>query len=177
MTSETSEAPKPSTPEALIGAIAWRLANENFPTGEHAALRRMDPRKPGRAAVALHKLLADVGLDPHGESERAWTLIAHCLALARRSYNKAIAAGAALYDLPLTELRLNQLLAADGDVLFDLLPSLARRLDAQGASLNWVQLARLVLTTDPEQADRARVTIARDYARAQSKSELSKETA
>lgn len=162
----TDEAKTAPNDFRFIAALAGRLGDPNFPTGDHAALRRMDPRAPGRAAIALHKLMADVGLDEAGEKAKRWALVIHCLALARGAHDKDKRTGAILHDLPLTELRLNQLLAADQDVLFDLLPSLARRLAAQGAAINWAPLAMLALYGDHDSSDRHRLDIARAYARA-----------
>lgn len=151
---------------AIVGRLASRLADPDFPTGDHAALRRMDPRAPGRAGVVLYRLIVDVGLDPAGDRLRHWALVSHCLALVRGAHSKDIATGAALQALPMTELRLNQLLAADQDVLFDLLPGLARRLAAKGSALNWAPLAMLALYGDRESSDCTRLEIARDFARA-----------
>lgn len=150
----------------FVTALAGRLGDQNFSTGDHAALRRMVPRAPGRAGMALYRLMADVGLDVTGEKIKRWALVIHCLALVRGAHDKDKRAGAVLHDLPLTELRLNQLLAADHDVLFDLLPSLARRLSAQGAAINWAPLAMLALYGDHDSSDRHRLDIARAYARA-----------
>ena len=149
-----------------LGGLARRLSDPHFPTGDHAALRRMDPRAPGRSALALHRLMASVGLDVGGEMASRWGLVVHCLALARGAHSKDLRTGTVLHDLPLTELRLNQLLAADQEVMFDLLPSLARRLAAQGATIDWAPLAMLALYGDQDIGDRSRLDIARAYARA-----------
>jgi len=156
---------------SCVAALAGRLSGSALPTGEHAALRRMDPAAPGRAALTLYRLLADAGIDTSGpESEKRWALVVHALALARGRHDRTRRIGAVLAEIGVSEARLNTLLAADFDVLLDLVPRLARRLDASGASADWLPLVRLVLSTgyasQEEQADEARLTIARAFARA-----------
>ncbi len=154
-----------ATPWTYIGRIAARLKGEAISAGDRARLRRMDPKEPGRAGLALYRLFADVGLDPNGdEAATRWALVAHCLALARGEHQPKLAAGRVLHGLPLTEGRFNQLLAADTDVLFDLLPRLARRLDSKAAAIDWVPLALLALYGDTKMGDQQRQIMARDYA-------------
>ena len=102
-----------------------------------------------------------------GDSDR-WALIVHSLALARGRHDPRMSSGRGLVSAGLTELRLDMLLAADLDVLFDLLPRLARRLSAGAVALDWLPLAEIVLNAgrDEDRADRARLQIARTYARA-----------
>jgi CRISPR type I-E-associated protein CasB/Cse2 len=160
----------------LVARLAGRFQGEGMSNGDRANLRRMDPRKPGRASLALYRLFADVGLAPRGEEmTRRWTLVVHCLALARGRHAKEAPTGKVLFDLPLTEGRFNMLMAADMEVLFDLLPRLARRLDAKPAVINWGPLALLALYGDAKMGDRQRQQIAQEFARASYKS--SKESA
>lgn len=150
-----------------IARIAGRLQGEAMSNGDRANLRRMDPRDPGRASLALYRLFAHVGLEPPGEEKTSrWSLVVHCLALARGRHDPKAATGRVLCDLPLTEGRFNMLMAADVEVLFDLLPRLARRLDAKPAAINWAPLALLALYGDGKLGDRQRQEIAQEYARA-----------
>ena len=51
-----------------LAQIASRLANAGFPTGDHAALRRMDPQAPSsHAEIAAERLLASAGAEPTGK--------------------------------------------------------------------------------------------------------------
>jgi CRISPR system Cascade subunit CasB len=154
-----------------IAALAARLADPHFPTGDHAALRRMDPQHPGAAALPLFHALDRAGLED-GDAPatvRRWALIVHCLALARGRHDWHAPTGKMLFEIGLSEARLDQLLAADLDVLFDLLPRIARRLAAQGGAIDWVPLARIVRWAGlhEDSAEEARLTIARSFARAQ----------
>ena len=154
-----------------VARLAHRLADPDFPTGEHAAIRRMDPTAPGPALLALHRLLAATGIDPPRLDEQRWALLAHSLALAHGRHDPAARSGKTLHAIGVTEARLSQLLAADFDVLTDLLPRLARRLAATGQAIDWLPFALLALHAgrpgyDEQSADRARLDIARSYARA-----------
>jgi hypothetical protein len=42
----------PASDFTIIARLAKHLSDPDFATGDHAALRRMDPRAPGRAAIA-----------------------------------------------------------------------------------------------------------------------------
>lgn len=164
-------APEPRARASALAAMAGQLADPGFPTGEHAALRRMDPR-PGRiggAALPFERLRAGAGVG-EGDAER-WALVVHALALARGRHDPRRPTGAALREAGLTDERLDLLLAADLDTLFDLLPRLARRLAASGAALDWLPLVEVVMNAgrDEAAADRARLRIARGYARAADK--------
>ena len=162
----------PETTVPSFGQLIYRLAQvlggSELPTGDRAALRRMDPREPGRAALPLHRLLFAAGVEGAASAGNAnrWALLVHCLAIARGRHDRAAPTGKALCDLGLTEARLNQLLAADEEVLFDLLPRIARRLAAQNAAVDWLPLARILLA-GADAADQARLDIARSYARTQ----------
>lgn len=156
----------------FVARIAGRFQGDgrkpnDMSNGDRANLRRMDPNEPGRASLALYRLFADVGLEPKGEEmTRRWTLVVHCLALARGRHAKDAPTGKVLCDLPLTEGRFNMLMAADMEVLFDLLPRLARRLDAKPVVIDWAPLAMLALHGNTKEGDRQRQKIAQDYARA-----------
>ncbi len=153
----------------LVAAMAARLADPAFPTGDHAALRRMNPRAPdGMAEIAVERLLASTTVAPSGDDRRRWALIVHCLALARGRHERQAPIGRVLADSLYSESRLNLLLSADFDVLTDLLPRLARFLDTHNAAADWLPLVRIARWAGrcEDIADDQRLRIARDYARA-----------
>lgn len=159
---------------AAIARLAAMLSDPKFPTGDHAALRRMSPLAPGRAALALERALIGANVTVYGmEDARRWALIVHSLALARGRHDRGEPTGRKLFEIGLTEARLNQLLSADADTLFDLLPRLARRLAGQPANIDWLPLAQLARRVGvyEDRADETRLKIARDYARAQAAKE------
>ena len=152
-----------------VAAVAARLADPGFSTGEHAALRRMNPRTPsGRAVIASERLFQLAGAEPLGNDRRRWLLIIHCLALARGRHAKEETTGRVLADLRYSEERLNRLFSTDFEVVADIMPRLARMLGAKGAAIDWLPLARIIRWTGriEDQADEARQGIASAFARA-----------
>ncbi len=153
----------------LLAATASRLADPAFPTGDHAALRRMNPRTPdAMAVIAVERLLAYSDIAFSREDRRRWVLIVHCLALVRGRHESEARTGRVLADSRYSESRLNLLLSADFDVVSNLLPRLARFLAARNAAADWLPLVRIARWAGRREdiADDQRLRIARDYARA-----------
>jgi len=162
------------SPTEMLTRLARRLAEPgNTPgngrglsMGDHAALRRMDPLAPGRAARVVYGLLAelDVPLD-HTESVQRWTVLIHALALAHGGHEKTTSIGTALVSINFGEARLEQLLSADFAVLADIVPRLARRLHAQSQRMDFSQIVYLLLTIDRDShtAEKARQDIAKSF--------------
>ena len=74
-----------------LAAIAARLADPGFPTGDHAALRRMAPDAPsGHAEIAAERLFGAVNADPEGKDRRRWLLIVHCLARSSPDFSRSV---------------------------------------------------------------------------------------
>ena len=173
MSAEHVQAEQGASIGSLVDRLARRLADRTFPTGEHAALRRLRTDGPDlRHTVALYRLMELAGIrafDPDGV--RRWAAIINALALCRGAHHPDRRAGAALYAANFSEARLAALLAADRDTLIDLLPRVARRLDAAGETMDWGPLATLLLMIgrDDARADEIRSRIARDYVRAESR--------
>jgi CRISPR system Cascade subunit CasB len=173
------ESPPAATEDQAVEGLARRLSSDLFPTGDHAALRRMVPANPAGAALPLFRLLTELNA-PVGRRVGRWALVTNALALARGRHDRGVKAGAGLHLAGVSEARVNMLLAADLDVLFDLLPRIARRLDSAGPEgrLDWRPLAALALHAaddtpggdngagDEERVRKARVDIARQYSRA-----------
>lgn len=164
------------TRHELLYAIARRLAapGESISMADHAALRRMDPTQPAGAANAAFRLLAAFdALGSSDEETERWILLIHTLALARGGHDAAVNIGTALVGIRFGEARLQQLLSADWPTLRDLLPRLARRFATQQQRADFAPLMRLVMTADrhSEEADKARLLIARSFVQAQHKAD------
>ena len=152
-----------------IAALAGRLGSPSFPTGDHAALRRMQPGDPsGRAQIAAERLFALAGLQPDGTDRRRWLFVIHCLALAGGRHDRDAAAGQVLADIHYSEERLTRLLSTDFEVVADVIPRLARLIGSKAVPIDWLPLGQLLCLTgrNETRADRARHRIARTYARA-----------
>ncbi|MGH7087830.1 MAG: type I-E CRISPR-associated protein Cse2/CasB [Stellaceae bacterium] len=156
---------------AVLARLSAVLRGQNLGTGTEAALRRLDARRPDpRHAISLHRLFAEHGISPATPDLTVrWSAIVNALALCRGAHQRNRPCGEALHEIGVSEQRLAMLLAADCETLIDLLPRLARRLFASGQGMDWWPLARLTLTvgSNPDEADRMRSRIARDYVRAQ----------
>ena len=162
--------------------------------GDLAALRRMDPDDPDVAAfwrlLASRDLLERSG----SETERKWALILHGIALmtrnagdnanARSAHDREMSIGRALYEGGsggsgyYSEIRFNRLLNARGEMLRYLLARAFRMLAADGAKLNWYEMAQFIRYQDydEERAENHRRGIARAYYRAERQAASTAET-
>jgi hypothetical protein len=179
MADEATPLPETAPPgKDPIASIAGQLRHAG--TGTLARLRRFHPQADG-AQVAMFDLervlqAADIRAVPGPERDR-WALLLHCLALAHGRHEKRIDAepGAVMSRLRFSEARVRQLVEADEAVLADLLPRIARRFAAAGATVNWWPLADLLLHTGSEdndqlqRADAARQRLIRYYLQAQAR--------
>ncbi len=156
-----------------LRSIANQLSSPRVDMGLLAALRRFNPLTDGRHSLfETQKVLLNAGIDlsADSQSQQRWALIVHCLAIVRGAHHGQRDTGAKLAGLGLSEGRLRQLIEADGPLLCDLLPTLARRLAAASVTLNWWPLAELALTLDDEdgraRSQRARLQIVQGFLRA-----------
>ncbi len=170
-------APEHPFAEALQ-SVATELAERDYPRGRLAALRRMDPDRPGRVA-ALHALLAECDVPEHiyrdNDMLSRWALIVHGMALMAPDHHRAPSAvGASLCgergldQAIIKEQRLAQILNARGAAFRALIPRICRHLKAQNRAVDWLELAWLVLHEgrNEARAEEARLRIARAYYRA-----------
>lgn len=186
MTTETTvelpEQPVQSRPwgEVAVG-FARRLAAEDFPRGDLAELRRMDPDAPD--AAAFWRLTARADLLGSPAVEHKWALVLHGLALMTRTAGSDLTSRSAhAQHTPIGEVlfygddrgrtsgfyshtRLNRLLVARGPMLRTLLARLFRMLGAKGCAFDWYRMAKLILDEgyNEERADYVRRDIARRY--------------
>jgi CRISPR type I-E-associated protein CasB/Cse2 len=152
----------------VLASIAGQLKGERLSTGDEAALRRMDVTAPGREIMALSRILQEANAHERvGAPADRWRVVVHCLALVEGNHAPGVATGTALANMGLSEARLNTLLAADHDVYIDMLATLARRIRSAGVALDWAPLAQIALFAgrNEEEADRARLRIAREFAK------------
>ena len=166
--------------------LADRLAGNEFPRGDLAELRRMDPATPN--AAVFWRLMARHDLPASTNWENRWALILHGIALMTHrtssttsAHKEDIPVGRALFqggasnrrESFYSEARLGRLLAARGAMLHTLLIRTFRMLAAAHQCFNWDEMAQFILADghDESRAERARRKIAREYYRAQWHSE------
>lgn len=150
-----------------ITRIAARLADDAA-IGDRAALRRLSFESPDAPAF-WRIVVTDLhlpGASPYREEhERRWAAILAGLAevagaglhVPKRRLGEAAA------DAKLHEMRLLKLLRAHGDALLALVRPLAHQLVSKGISVDWADVADLVLSDGRSDEDRVRHSVARSY--------------
>ena len=138
----------------IINNLRSGIREQEFPRGDHAQLRRMDPSDPGPAV--FWRLYAGRNLSGIGgeDSEKKWATIIQGIALlseqdmgSQKRFGRSLFEG----DDPsrtkpfYSERRIDQLLAARGQTLRTLLSRAFRMLAGTGQCIYWQQVAELVL--------------------------------
>ncbi len=159
---------RPKAPLGLAGVIA-RVAAEfdsgGLGPGERAELRRLDPAKPSQPAfwkVLAQIVSPDAPLPPGAELRWAAALTG----LARMgpdSHAPSRRAGGVLADCGYSEARFQRLLRSEGATLADAFRRTCAFLAQKAERVDWTELARLVLETDPARRESTRRELARQY--------------
>jgi CRISPR system Cascade subunit CasB len=155
-----------------IHRIARVLAEDTFPTGDRAALRRMMP--DGEPPPAFYRLVFRYRLPEYWslppDSFQDWlTIIAGIALMSPSAHVPNVGMGRALAHASYSEQRLERLLSSEGDTKRLLLLRAARFLEAKNTPFNWVDGASLLLIRDPERLQRTHARIAADFYREQNR--------
>jgi CRISPR type I-E-associated protein CasB/Cse2 len=160
---------EPTNWREAVRKMAWRISQEDYPTGHLAALRRLDPERPdGQAFWSLVGQDAPEAFEsPHAAS--ALASVVRGMAIAHpfhRPLDGRRRLGEALAEAEVSELRLLRLLRLPGGELPDELRRLARLMAAKGdiGRFDWSDAFGLLFRRDGEEV---RHRIARDYYRTQ----------
>jgi CRISPR system Cascade subunit CasB len=168
-----SETPDRPSLTSLIGRIAFAVDGV-LPTGDVAELRRLDPRDP--ASPAFFKLMLSMvepslDLPPDGPTrdavERRWAAVFQTTATLAGLHQPQRRLGDALAAAGYSELRLVRLLRAQPEMLPREVRTCSHFLAAKAEPSNLAELARLLVTTDPDKSGSLRRGIARAYYRHQ----------
>jgi CRISPR system Cascade subunit CasB len=150
-----------NTRSAALSAI-WRDGSESFPPGESAALKRLTPRLP--PSLIFYRFAFRHFPEGWEARQAEWMAVVSGLALmCPAPHRPDRPAGRALAEAGYSEARLERLLAAEEVDLRTLVLRAARFLAAKAESVNWVDLARLLLTKDKGKLENVRFQFARDY--------------
>lgn len=156
-----------ATLASLIGRLAAELNEAS--TGELAELRRLVPDDPGGAAfwrIVVTRLEPDhlpgAGFQRE-QALRRWAVILRAMATLQGLHEPRHRLGAALAEAGVSEVRLNRLLRAGGETLFDQLRGVVHQLAATGIIVDLIGIARLVLSNGRADEQAVRQTIANDY--------------
>ena len=173
--------------------FAHRLSRPDFPRGDLAELRRMNPDAPD--AAVFWQLLSRYELLGSPAMESRWGLILHGIALMTptagreipadsdgyrpSAHNPTVPVGLALYQGGdpnrgeqgfYSETRLNRLLTARDEMFRTLAARAFRMLGRAGQPFNWRDMATLILNEDNDRGEEIRRRIARSYYQAQRRS-------
>jgi CRISPR system Cascade subunit CasB len=169
---------------AMTGFIKAGKDGDGSMKADYVALARLDPsaqtltvQQIAALTRALHR--AKVDCDYFSPMQwRRWALIAHGIALAVHcaADESTPKLGQQLERAGVSEARVTRLLNVRGDALFQNLPRILRLMASRGVAPNWVEFGTLILnegasnTLGKRIAERTRIAIIRDYARAKLKS-------
>lgn len=149
-----------------ISRLSGVLADERYPSGDRAALRRWAPSQP--VPLAFYRLwLRHLGRDlPPEHQTEAWMVLAWGLATTGPgSHDQQRSLGRALAESQFSEGRLERLLAAPDDLRLELFMNTVRFLAAKGERLNWAEAAQFLLTQDAAKREALQRRMASDYYR------------
>ena len=161
----------------VVGGIARRLAEEDYPSGHLAALRRLESDRP--AGAAFWRLVADYAPalfdDERGQrvnerDQRVLAAVVRGMAVAHPFHQPLSgrrSLGTALAEAGVAEARLLRLLRLGRDELPEELRRLARMIASKGdpGRFDWADAAWLLATADGEAGETVRRRIARDFYR------------
>lgn len=155
---------------SVVGDIARRLAQDDYPSGQLAMLRRLDPEAPDGAA--FWQLVAwfapSLFEDAHGQRVLAATVrgmaAAHPFHLPTAGRRPL---GTAMAEAEVAEARLLRLLRLGRAGLPEELRRLARLMASKGdpGRFDWSDAAWLLATAGSDAGEKVRRRIARDYYR------------
>ena len=169
----TTVPPPASSLPSLIGTLAKRVSVMG--NGPAADLRRLRADADDRwRSATFYRLYTDTIAPQHSggpEHEQNWAML--LAGLARLKHASGRNAGATLADNGFSERRFVRLLDADDDHLPSELRATVSFLAAKGATVNWIDLADLVLSQATDRRDAVRRTIAAAYYRALAKTSTS----
>lgn len=151
----------------VVGAIAWHMEREDYPAGQLASLRRLQPDRPDGAAFwLLVNEHAPFALDSE-RAERALAITINGMAIAHPFHRspERRSLGFAMAEAEISEARLLRLLRTNAAALPGEVRRLARLMAAKGDAGRFDWFDVFALAYWPNDAIRRR--IAKDYYRRQ----------
>ena len=154
--------------------IATRLIRRDITSGDVAGLRKLDPLRPTESA--FWKVCGQIGIDQSAPKLiRSWSIVFRIIAAGTKvgetrtdgPHDGNVPLGKAMAQAGYSQNRLKTLLDADAIALLAFAERMAGFLHSKGQKFNCNDAARLVMTEHrtPDQRDRDRTRIARDYYR------------
>ena len=167
------DAPYRARLASAVGAIVAGIGG-GFSPGDVAALRRLGPSGWGVPTFwrVVPRTLEPLGLvatsgDARERDEKRWAVVLGALALVDGQHLRGVSLGKALALAQVSDLRVERLLRAHDDALYDLVRPLAHQLASKGTKFDQLGLAELVLSDGAPHEDLVRRAIGRDFYRAE----------
>jgi CRISPR system Cascade subunit CasB len=147
---------------SIIARISGLIASEHFPNSDRAALKRMDPKKePPLSFYRFAFRRLPQGWQTQG---KAWQAILNGMALMSPHIHRPDQPlGKVLANSGYSEPRLERLLGSEDETQRILMLRAVRFLAAKKQPVNWVDLARLLLTVETGMREELNMSIARHY--------------
>lgn len=147
---------------SIIGRISALIASEHFPNGDRATLKRMDPNK--EPPLSFYRF-AFRHLPQGWQTQRqAWRVVLNGMALMSPHIHRLDQPlGKVLARANYSEARLERLLGSEDETQRTLMLRAVRFLAAKKLPVNWVDLARLLLTGEAGKREALHMSIARHY--------------
>lgn len=151
----------------VVHKIALEIAQEHFPAGDRAALRK-EQRGPAFWKIAVHHL-EPKGLLVDGpwrdEAELRWAAILAGLARNPQLHRRDRRLGDVLAEADIAEARVLRLARAHGDSLHKTVRAVAQQLASSGLKVDWGDFADLILSDGRPWEDEVRRRMCRDFYR------------
>ncbi|PSR20485.1 MAG: type I-E CRISPR-associated protein Cse2/CasB [Sulfobacillus acidophilus] len=157
----------PNREESLsrtVARLAGFIASSGLSNGDRAALKRMHFGQPPPLAfykLALRYLPSDWDVDT---IRKDWITIVSGMALMSPHIHRPDqSTGRILAEVRFSEARIERLLASRDDLRRTLVLRMTRYLAAKLVAVNWMDIAGLLLTRDPDRLEQLHRRIARDF--------------
>lgn len=156
----------------VIQSLVRRFNSDFTSSGDLAELRRLDPRLETFTIGGAFWRVAIRDLEPNGllkvdddESRKRWMAILQGLAMVYDLNGEPLRLGQAIAQAEISEARLIRLLRASGDSLLAQVRPIAHQLRSKAQPVDWLDMARLLLSDGRSHADEVRRHIASDFYR------------
>jgi CRISPR system Cascade subunit CasB len=145
-----------------MGRVAGIICSDQFPTGERAAFRRMNPEQ-SPPLLFYRFALTHLPADWEYNTVDWMVLLTGISIMAPDAHRPDLGVGKALATADYSEARLERLLASEGDTQRTLVLRSARLLAAKRTACNWGDYGQLLLTRDKEKREKLNRRIAKDF--------------
>jgi len=147
---------------SIIGHISGVISSDNFPNSDRAALKRMDSKK--EPPLSFYRFAFRHLPQSWQSQHKAWQSILSGMALMSPHIHRPDQPlGRVLAEERYSEARLERLLGSEDETQRTLILRTVRFLAAKKRPVNWTDIARLLLTSEPSKRENLHMNIASHY--------------